>query len=145
MLQKPKPTLSDGYPYQNRFKKNTLKTPLMSPKAAALDQKKLDHSPSRHRGDIDKDGEWSYGPHSTIRAIRWPRAHSPSRSAEIGSEAPRRFVCSVDNHGSSTEHTGLKRGAKPQKPSCVATKPFGHFGKSEHKLFFMFLPCQGVF
>jgi hypothetical protein len=70
MLQKPKPTLSDGYPYQNRFKKNTLKTQLMSQKAAALDQKKLDHSPSHPQDDIDKVGGWSCDPHSTTRAIQ---------------------------------------------------------------------------
>ena len=69
MLQKPKPTLSDGYPYQNRFKKNTLKTPLMSQKAA-LDQKKLDHSPSHPPDDIDKVCGWSYDPLSTTRAIQ---------------------------------------------------------------------------
>lgn len=91
MLQKPKPTLSDGYPYQNHFKKNTLKTPLMSQKAAALDQKKLDHSPSHPLDDIDKDDGWSYDPHSTTRAAQRPRVHSPNRSVESGSVAPRQF------------------------------------------------------
>ena len=110
MLQKPKPRLSDGYPYQNHFKKNTLKTPLMSQKAAALDQKKLDHSPSHPRDDIDKVGGWSCDPHSTTRVIQWPRAHSQNRWAEIDSAAPAQFGCSIGNHGSSTEHTESKLG-----------------------------------
>lgn len=127
MLQKPKPTLSDGYPYQNHFKKNTLKTPLMSQKAAALDQKKLDHSPSHPPGDIDKDGGWSYGPHSTIHAAQWPRAHSPNKWAEIGNEAPKRFLCSVDIHGSWPEQAKSKADEKRYTFSWAGnTQPIGN-------------------
>jgi hypothetical protein len=53
MLQRPKPVLCDAYPYQNRFKKNNLRTLLMSQLWAALELEKLDHSPSHHPDDID--------------------------------------------------------------------------------------------
>lgn len=56
MLQRPKPVLCDAYPYQNRFKKNNLKTLLMSQLQAAPELEKLDHSPSHHLDGIDTGG-----------------------------------------------------------------------------------------